>query len=82
MIKFEIMLGYKHLNWEAQQTKEHFKPYLKGMRCAKCNKDTVIGFYEREDQHVYPRINACCPEFKKRVLTKLGIQVMPDWNGF
>lgn len=85
MIKFEIPKGYEHDKQKARQTRDHFKPMLSGMRCAKCNQDTIIGFYLRNDYghtyHVYPQIKACCPEFKKRVLGKLGIQEMPDWNG-
>jgi len=65
-IKYEVKTGAKDLNEIARAHKKDLEKRLKGMRCGKCNQDTLIRFVEFEGR-VAPEINSCCEEFRERI---------------
>jgi hypothetical protein len=80
MIKFNTILGTKHLNMEARNQKHFMQLQLTRMRCSKCVSDTEITFKEITNigafptvkvKYLVPVINACCDEFKNRIEQKL-----------
>ena len=73
MIKYEINLGYRHLNNEARRQKNDFKHNLRGMHCKMCRKDTLIYFVDGWNHHAECRIEACCPYFENRIREKLDM---------
>jgi hypothetical protein len=71
MIKYNTFTGDKVDNMEAREQKAMMLPLLKGMRCSKCSKDTVIGFHRDLTYGLLPKMDVCCPEFEKRINAKL-----------
>ncbi len=71
-IKYDTVTGASDTNRKAQdQRKTVYEPKLKGMRCAKCNQDTVIRFVHTGSGYVNGEIEACCEEFEKKINDKI-----------
>jgi hypothetical protein len=84
MIKYNTVLGLRHLNAEARMQKEMMQSRLKGLRCSKCLANTIISFKENQTpinsglgvvKYIVPVADACCNEFKTRIMEKLGQKV-------
>jgi hypothetical protein len=71
MIKYNTNLGAAHLNREAREFRDSLKPYLKGMYCRNCKKDTIIEFVDDGYEHVKPEIHACCKDFHIKIKNKI-----------
>lgn len=81
-IKHKIQLGAKHLNMEARILKELYSPQLRRMHCKGHGTpvDSYLVYYEHQGDR-FPggyrpswirfRIEACCPEFEKRIRDKI-----------
>lgn len=81
MIKYKIETGSQFLNQKARGCRDsEYKPALRGMRCGKCEEDTVIEFIFKDvvisPSYTMPDVvgviyHACCSAFENRIKAKV-----------
>lgn len=81
MIKYKIKTGKSFLDSKARGYRDtEYKPALRGMRCGKCQVDTVIEFVFKDviisPSYTMPDVgdviyDACCPDFEARLKAKV-----------
>lgn len=72
MIIYKTQLGDKDLNIKAIDSRELYKPLLKGCVCHICSKDTIISW--NIEDNFSPIITPCCEEFGKKLSAKLKLK--------
>lgn len=77
-IKYDTNTGQAHLNVKARAVRDMvLKPTLSGMKCSVCVSDSLVYFKQHQSYagsgSVDWFVNACCPDFEKKIYEKLGV---------